>query len=735
MQKKLNYLILLLLCSVTAWIGSAKDLRHPVDRLSRRSAVGQIAVRAGGMHLPGNAEVLLSRTRARNTESRVKNGLENRRAHRGGNHGVRKGRGAAAPSVLAMYDISIHADGKKWQPAANEPVQVTVELDEPVAVSAKSELGVVHMADDGMVEELEAGKYGFTYNAEKTAVTAFWFSASGFSVYSIVDNAGELVTARRFYHFYDHPSAIEGSNAVRTFPYRYMDQSNDVVNVQIIKDGDWLKEPPVPEDILDENNVPISTFEGWYVVHAEPRPAGAAESKLDSTTDPFTFIWPVGVTDKHLAFTNGVAVTESVDMDYYVVPLYEHARYLQFNEKELDEQGGGERIIDRKIIALNDVTGVARIKVSDVSAALKNSRQEYFCGWRYLDKNGQYTDLLVYSHAGTLQDEYINIDDELFQVNGGNVIQLWPIYVSAHFLNFDTNAKGSGATYVGSIFVRSTTDISEVTPSGNRDGYDFAGWCVGTVEGGKVKLGERVTDANGHVIPNVTATNATGTVILYTDASGNIRLNKDITLYASWIANTSASYRVIVWQQRVTDSKDAADADKKYFYVTHYTSPEVSASTVIADSLFKSFTGKRADGVSFSSAVNLSTLSGKAENNNANEDFTGFHYARWACEDATVASDGTTVINVYYDRDLITLRFCLYDSSQSETIYSMSTATSGTLYGTEDGESYFEVYYDNGQWYKARTSVPGYSYSTEHTGDRYVKSGNSYTKTTSNSGT
>ena len=70
------------------------------------------------------------------------------------------------------------------------------------------------------------------------------------------------------------------------------------------------------------------------------------------------------------------------------------------------------------------MTGVARIKVSDVSAALKNSRQEYFCGWRYLDKNGQYTDLLVYSHAGTLQDEYINIDDELFQVNGGNVIQL-----------------------------------------------------------------------------------------------------------------------------------------------------------------------------------------------------------------------------------------------------------------------------------------------------------------------
>ena len=609
-------------------------------------------------------------------------------------------------------------------------MQVTVELDEPVPAANAVSLGVAHLADDGTVEELESSRYGFTFNAEKTAVTAFWFSATGFSVYAIIDNSGTLVTARRFYHFYDHPSAIEGSNAVRTFPYRYTDQSNDVVNVQIIKDGDSLKEPPVPEDILDENNVPISTFEGWYVVHSEPRASNAVESKLDSTTDPFTFVWPVGVTDKHLAFTNGVAVTESVDMDYYVVPLFEHARYLQFNEKELGEHEGGERIIDRKIIALNDVTGVARIKVSDVSAALKNSRQEYFCGWSYLDKNGQYTDLLVYSHAGTLQDEYINIDDELFHVNGGNVIQLWPIYVSAHFLNFDTNAKGSGATYVGSIFVRSTTDISEVTPSGNRDGYDFGGWCVGTVEGGKVTLGERVTDADGHVIPNVTATNATGAVILYTDASGNIRLNKDITLYASWIANTSASYRVIVWQQRVTDSKDAADVDKKYFYVTHYTSPVVSASTVIADSLFKSFTGTRADGTSISSAVNLSTLAGKAENNNANEDFTGFHYARWACEDATVASDGTTVINVYYDRDLITLRFCLYDSNQSETIYMTTTNTVGDVYGTDDGENYFAVYYDNGQWYKTKTSSQGYSYSTQYTNTRYDGDGNTVNNNT-----
>ena len=708
------------------------------QRLTRKGAAGRIDVRAGKKQFPADAEVSLTRTHAQNAQRKIKDGLMKRRgsdksvASPKGSRG--SGTHAASPAILAMYDISIRHGSKKWQPDAGDPVRVTVDLEEPVAVTAASSLGVVHLADDDTVEELPASRYGFTYNADKTAVNSFWVDADGFSVYAIVDETGDLVTPRRFYHFYDHPSAIEGSNAVQTFPYRYTDRSNDVVNVQIVKSGDWLKEPPIPEDVIDEHGSVVSMFEGWYVVHSEPRPSSAVESKLDSTNSPFVFVWPVGVTDNRLAFTNGVDVTESVDMDYYVVPLYEHARFLQFNESEREEHNAGERIIDRKIIALNDETGVAHVKVSDVSAALKNSRQEYFCGWSYLDKNGQYSDLLIYSHAGMHQDAYIEIDNDLFEANGGKVIHLWPVYVSAHFLNFDTNAKGSGATYVGSIFVRSTTDISSVTPSGNRPGYDFDGWCAGTVENGKVTLGERISDANGTFIANVTVTNKTGEVVFQTDASGNIRLNKDVTLYASWRANTSASYRVIVWQQRVTDAKDAAEANKTYYYVTHYTSPVVPATTQISESMITSFTGTRADNTSISS-VNLTTLSGKAEANVANEDFTGFHYARYSCTDATVAPDGSSAINVYYDRDLITLRFCLYDSNQSETIYTTTTSTSGDIYGTDDGENYFTVYYDNGQWYRTRTSVPGYSYSTQHTGTRYVKNGNNYSTTTSNSGT
>ena len=438
-----------------------------VDKLSWRSAHGNIAVKAGGKHFPGNAKVSFARTRSEMAKGKVVDGLEKKwRGRHGGKKAFR------SPRVLAMYDVSINEGGRKWQPAAGEPVRVEMELEEPVAVAAGATPAVVHLADDGTVEELEASRYGFTFNAAKTEITAFWFSADGFSVYSIVDNAGELVTPRRFYHFYGH-----STNDCAT-PYIYNDQAGDLVNVQIVKDGDMLKEPPIPLDIVDDKGEVVSMFEGWYVVSSNTRPANAVDCKLDPTNEYFQFTWPVGVTDLRLSFTNIVSVTATNDWDYFVVPLYENARFLQFNENAESEQGGGSRIIRRKLVAINDETGEARLRVSDVEAALKNTRNEYFCGWRYLESNGQYTNLLVYSEAGKPQDQYIVVHDALFHANGGSIIPLYPYYVSAHFLHFDANARS--VDFVGTLFVRSTSNFSQVEVSGNRKGYDFAGWCAGS---------------------------------------------------------------------------------------------------------------------------------------------------------------------------------------------------------------------------------------------------------------
>ena len=106
-----------------------------------------------------------------------------------------------------MYDISIRSGGKKWQPDAGDPVRVTVDLDEPV-VATSSSLGVAHLADDGTVEELASGKYGFTYNADKTAVTAFWFDATGAMA------TGWQQIGGAWYYFYANGAMATGTVAV-----------------------------------------------------------------------------------------------------------------------------------------------------------------------------------------------------------------------------------------------------------------------------------------------------------------------------------------------------------------------------------------------------------------------------------------------------------------------------------------------------------------------------------------
>lgn len=550
--------------------------------------------------------------------------------------------------AIGAYDISIvDGYGGKWQPKGGE-VEVSVELSEPLGTKYRN-LKLVHFPAGGKPETVETASFA---RDELGFVRSFSFKAKGFSIYAIVNADEKLVTPRRFYHFYGHSATgSDGWNVAR--PYQFKDQSNDVVNVQIVKSGDVLREPPVPPDILDEHGEVASMFQGWYVVSMSERPAGAKESKLDSSE--FRFKWPVGVTGHRLAFTNSVTVSESTNWDYCAVPLYEKARFLQFNENSETEQEAGSRIIRRKLVAINDESGKIDIKVSDVSAALKNSRNEYFCGWRYLGKDGDYTNLLVYSEQGKPQDTYVTVDDDLFSANGGNVIPLYPYYVSAHFLNFDANAKS--VDFVGALFVRSTSNFSKVDVSGSRKGYDFDGWQAGFYDESTrtVAFGQKVTDKNGNFYPNLSIVNPiTGSVSFTTDSSGNIRMNEDVTLYGTWAANTAAPYTVIVWQQRVTDGINASEQDRKYYYATHFTSPEVSATTQISESLIQNFTGTRRDGQTVT-RQNLTSISGVS--NITGEDFTGFRYNRFSCSDSTVAPDGTTVINVYYDRKLMTFTF------------------------------------------------------------------------------
>ena len=299
-------------------------------RLTRRGAAGHIAVRSGRKHFPENAEVSIERARPDDVKHRIHEGW-GRRHRKGAGAGAASPRRArlmagsapeASPKVLASYDIAIKSGGRKWQPDAGDPVQVTVELDEPVTVKEGAPLGVVHISDDGEVEELDPSRYGFVYDATKTAVTAFWFSAEGFSVYAITETETpktDSTPARRLYDFYSldfNTNSVTWNQYVRRY---FTTMEGNTTFRQIVKDGEMLVRPEVLPSPLGR------TFMGWHLY--DP-------AKANSTVDGVTYDAEGYATTK-FDFTQPIVFNpgETGENEYVLRTVFDHVGYVIFHEQ------------------------------------------------------------------------------------------------------------------------------------------------------------------------------------------------------------------------------------------------------------------------------------------------------------------------------------------------------------------------------------------------------------------
>ncbi|MGI6511387.1 MAG: InlB B-repeat-containing protein [Catenisphaera adipataccumulans] len=221
---------------------------------------------------------------------------------------------------------------------------------------------------------------------------------------------------------------------------------------------------------------------------------------------------------------------------------------------------------------------------------------------------------------------------------GNENIYLYPKFEEGHYLIFKT---GDDATIIAPEFVAAESVTSAPTDP-ERAGYTFVGWST-----------------------NEDATEA--------DFTFGSELSEDTTLYAVWEPAT-ANYTVIFWKQSVTDDKDAADADKTY----EYYASETRTGTTESDA--------------------SPTASDKSKSNINNG--VGFHYNSTNSESVQIKGDGSTILNIYYDRDLFTYKFNNNDGS--------TTSISG-LYGATMDQSNVEwptnedsVWYcTNNQYYYA----------------------------------
>lgn len=218
-----------------------------------------------------------------------------------------------------------------------------------------------------------------------------------------------------------------------------------------------------------------------------------------------------------------------------------------------------------------------------------------------------------------------NIADKISVPADQTSVNVYAIIKEGYWVSFNSD----GGSIIDSQFVLHGDKLvlgKDTTPT--KPGYTFDGWYNGLT---KVENGATVTTP--------------------------------MNLTAHWKA-AQVNYTINYWQQKVTDDKNATDAQKTYEYVEAVTK--------------KATTGTRV------SATNSKT-------------YKGFKYnANNSSKDVEISGDGTTIINVYYDRVLCTVNFHVDKGGYLWSDWQITKTVTG-LYGANlpegawDSSSYWTV--------------------------------------------
>ena len=244
-----------------------------------------------------------------------------------------------------------------------------------------------------------------------------------------------------------------------------------------------------------------------------------------------------------------------------------------------------------EVVATKEGITGDEIQTSDVTFSVGS--EESITGWYTSDTYDEITKVNTITLAETNIDLYAKVE-------------------KGFWITYDSN----GGTYVAPEFYLAN-QIATLSKSPTKNGYTFEGWYDGET---------RITSATTNV-----------------------------SVKAKWKENVTADYRVIYWQQKVTDDKNASDAQKTYEYVETKT--------------YKGTTGKEI-------TANDITVS-----------YNGFAKNKNNSKSVTIAADGSTIMNVYYDRVLCTVNYYVYYESGWYGDWQIQKTVTG-LYGAnlKEGE-------------------------------------------------
>ncbi len=259
---------------------------------------------------------------------------------------------------------------------------------------------------------------------------------------------------------------------------------------------------------------------------------------------------------------------------------------------------------------------------------------------------------------------YIIVTKDVLDENR-NSIDLYPVFAEARWIRFDTGKSGNGASYVSSTYLltsnhtqggegqyNSTYFATKLSVS-SRPGYEFKGWYADAVK--DINTGELTN------VPTASNPNPANPATQITDGAGNIvsgsfvKYNSEskktyelhdgklyvydeldsLTLYALWEPKT-VNYTVVYWLENANDDN--------YSIISYENDKQGVAGTMTAAAALSNTSDIYKD-----NKLKFAHLS-----DDQDKDKVG---AQAGIQQQEIAGDGSTVVNIYYDRNVYRLRF------------------------------------------------------------------------------
>ncbi len=657
------------------------------------------------------------------------------------------------------------------------------------ALENGAELEVWHIPDEGEAEKVEDARFVGNY----AIFTADGFSVYLIIEH---EGEEDVENARVEFHFIDPEycdNTVSGYESLadgeyQASPYSFLNKAGTYQTTQIITDGESLEQIANPENRTvtdDEGNESVQYFFGWYVV----------SGSLSEDETSITYTWPddpsvitfenaMSLDSSSGSAAAGSTITWTIqdasgeaELDeegtahVYLAPVYEDYYFVNFHLGTKDDESLSSSLIARELVVLGNDDEVT-VRIGNREAPSTSATRYVFAGWESIDESGA---TAVYYNTVDSEGEERNYTKETdgteTESDGGyyavfeegdfteRTVSLYPVYDEARWIYFNTGISGNGASYVAARYRITNDDENgtyyETFPVSTRSGYEFVGWYADAVldSSGNItnlttaadvtvtyidsagetqsvtqsRTATKIVNSDGSLNTDIVDSNGTytnsvtvdGTVYTrFTIEDGKFYVYKgleQLTLYADWEAET-VGYTVLFWIQNADDDD--------YNLGCYDNTLTATAGATITVSVDDDDNGQ----------VTLASSSGDEKTYDVSENISDIEYFHINTYDTSVEvdGDGSTQINLYYDRNIYTLWFFLGRASGA-SLTDASTYTSAELSEFESGETVYgyvdgsyvaltEYTLDDG------TTIYGYVDNDASEGTVYGSNGSTYSE-------